>query len=146
MAACFVVSLFNELFRQPGTLRHLQIEHKSDSDIEMILRDKIELKDLINTANRYFPDMIKFCIDMKRRVVCIDEEMHNDMEHVLFDDGSEYVDIYGGNIMIDCDPPEVVWEAHPNIERNRSLGGHGRLLTDERTIDELSEILFEWVK
>ncbi len=112
----------------------------------MILTKITDLDDLIKNGNRCFPDLIKFCIDRKRRVVCIDEEMHIDMEHVLYDDGSAYEDIYGGNIMIDCTPPEVIWEAHPNIERNRMLGGHGRLITDEAVIEELSEILTEWVR
>lgn len=112
----------------------------------MILREKTDIEDLINNGNRFYPDMIKFCIDIKRRVVCIDDDMHVDMEHMLYDDGSEYEDIYGGNIMIDCDPYEVIWEAHPNIERNRVLGGAGRIITDQATIDRLSEILYEWVK
>ena len=97
-------------------------------------------------AKKYHPDMIKFCIDKRRRIVCIDEEMHIDMEHRLYDAGSSYEDIYGGNIMIDREPPEIVWEAHANIERNRSLGGSGRELRDDKTIAELSEILYEWVK
>ena len=111
----------------------------------MILMNKTSLTDLINNGNCYFPDMIKFCIDIKRRVVCIDEEMHIDMEHILYDDGSEYEDIYGGNIMIDDDKPYIIWESHPNIERNKKLGGYGRLLTDTDTIDELNDILYEWI-
>ncbi|MCQ2536265.1 MAG: DUF5674 family protein [Lachnospiraceae bacterium] len=111
----------------------------------MILKESIELEKLINEGNKFFPDMIKFCIDIKRRVVCIDEEMHIDMEHVLYDDGSEYEDIYGGNIMIDEETPYVVWEAHPNIERNKVLGGHGRLLQDEAVIETLNGILVKWV-
>ena len=112
----------------------------------MVLQDIVELKALIESGNNFFPDMIKFCIDRKRRIVCIDEEMHIDMEHMLYDDGSAYEDIYGGNIMVDEDRPYIVWTAHPNIERNKQLGGRGRLLTDEETISELSSILYEWVK
>ena len=111
----------------------------------MVLSVKIDLKDLIQNGNCFFPDMIKFCVDIKRRKVCIDDEMHIDMEHMLYDDGSAYEDIYGGNIMTDCDPYQVVWEAHPNIERNRMLGGYGRLITDEKTLSVLSDILYEWV-
>ena len=112
----------------------------------MVLHDEIELAKLIESGNNYFPDMIKFCIDIKRRVVCIDEEMHIDMEHMLYDDGSDYSDIYGGNILIDGEVPEIVWEAHPNVERNKQIGGHGRLLTDEKIIEELKSILTEWVR
>lgn len=112
----------------------------------MILHNEIALDYLKQNGNQFYPDMIKFCIDRKRRVVSIDEEMHIDMENELYDDGSEFEDIYGGNIMIDSDSPSVVWEAHPNIERNRKLGGRGRLITDAETIDELSEILYRYVK
>ena len=112
----------------------------------MILKEQTELDKIIQDGNKYFPDLIKFCIDIKRRVVCIDEEMHIDMEHLLYDDGSEYTDIYGGNIITTGDKPEIIWEAHPNIERNRKLGGQGRLLTDEKIIGELTSILLEWVK
>ena len=111
----------------------------------MVLSEKTDIKNIIENGNHCFPDMIKFCLDRKRRRVCIDEEMHIEMEHMLYDDGSDYEDIYGGNIMIDCTPYEIIWEAHPNIERNRALGGHGRLITDEETINELSQILYEWV-
>ena len=45
----------------------------------------------------------KFCIDIKRRRICIDEEMHIDMEHELFDDGSEYGDVFGGDIVFSGD-------------------------------------------
>ena len=112
----------------------------------MVLHEAIDIQSLIDNGNQYFPDMIKFCIDKKRRVVCIDEEMHIEMEHMLYDDGSDYSDIYGGNIIIDSEKYSIVWEAHPNIERNKKLGGKGRILTDESTIIELSDILYEWVK
>ena len=112
----------------------------------MVLTDTVELNELKTSGNHFFPDIIKFCIDKKRRVVCIDDEMHIEMEHLLYDNGSEYEDIYGGNILIDRDPWEIIWEAHPNIERNRALGGHGRLLEDTAVINELTDILHEWVK
>ncbi len=115
-------------------------------EIRMILDRATNIEDIIKDGNQFFPDMIKFCIDRKRRKVIIDEEMHIDMEHELYDDGSEYEDIFGGNIMIDREPYEVIWEGHPNIERNKKLGGRGRVITDEDVISDLSEILYEWVK
>lgn len=115
----------------------------------MILERRMSLEDIIENGNQYFPDMVKFCIDRKRRVVSIDEEMHIDMENELYDDGSGPDDIYGGDIMIDSSSPlktHLLWEAHPNIERNRQLGiGHGRTITDQNTIDDLYDILTEWV-
>ena len=78
-------------------------------------------------------------------IVAIDGDMHIDLENELYDNGSENGDIFGGNIM--KDPIEVVWEAHPNIERNRTLGiGRGREITDQKTKDELFDILKTWIR
>ncbi|MCR5267231.1 MAG: DUF5674 family protein [Lachnospiraceae bacterium] len=111
----------------------------------MIIKEAIGLNDIWDNHNHYYEDMVKFCVDRKRKVVAIDADMHIDLEYELYDDGSDDSDIFGGNIM--KDPVEVVWEAHPNIERNRLLGiGCGRELSDPDIIDELSEILNEWIK
>jgi hypothetical protein len=111
----------------------------------MILKETISLDQVWSDYNHYYDDMVKFCIDFKNRTVAIDGDMHIDLENELYDNGSEYSDIFGGNIM--KDPVEIIWEAHPNIERNRILGiGRGRELTDPDMIDELSEILYEWIK
>ena len=111
----------------------------------MIIKEITELKDIWDKYNHYYDDMVKFCVDRKKRIVAIDADMHIDLEYELYDNGSEFEDIYGGNIM--KDPVEVVWEAHPNIERNRSLGiGRGREITDQNTVDELFEILKMWIR
>ena len=111
----------------------------------MVIKEIIDLEDIWTNHNHYYDDMVKFCIDKKRIVVAIDADMHIDVENELYDDGSEVRDIYGGNIM--KDPVEVIWEAHPNIDRNRELGiGRGRELTDQATVDELFDILKSWIK
>lgn len=113
----------------------------------MILKEKITEKELIRDYNHYAESMIKFCIDRKRRIIAIDREMHIDMEHELYDDSSEYADIFGGNFIIEDDKIiEIEWEAHPNIERNRQLQiGAGRRITDQHVIDDLSGIITEWI-
>ena len=111
----------------------------------MVLSNSIDLEELWKNHNHYYDDMVKFCIDKKRGIVAIDADMHIDLENELYDDGSDTKDIFGGNIM--KNPVEVVWESHPNIDRNRELGiGKGRELTDQQIIDELFEILKKWIK
>ena len=111
----------------------------------MIIKDVLEINQIWDDHNHFYEDMVKFCIDKKKRIVAIDADMHIDLEYELYDAGSDSKDIYGGNIM--KDPVEVVWEAHPNIDRNKELGiGKGRELTDQATIDELLEILTYWIR
>ena len=111
----------------------------------MILRNKIDIEDLWNLDSQFYPERMKFCIDKKRKKVSVNMEMHIDMENELYDDGSNEADIYGGDLY--REPiGKIVWEAHPNIARNKELGiGVGRELTDQRTIDELFEILKMWI-
>ena len=114
----------------------------------MILRERASFDDIFKNGNKCHPDRIKFCIDKKREVVSIDEEMHIDMEYELLDDGASPDDIFGGDIVYDTqsDNIHVVWEAHPNIERNKLMGiGQGRELIDPKIIDELHDILIKWV-
>ncbi len=55
-------------------------------------------------------------------------------------------DIYGGDILLD--PIDILWEAHPNIQRNIELGTsqNGRTLKDQSIIDELKDILTYWIR
>ena len=111
----------------------------------MIIREIMDINEIWENHNHYYDDMVKFCIDRKNRVVAIDADMHIDLEYELYDNGSDMEDIFGGNIM--KDPLEVIWEAHPNIERNRTLGiGRGREITDPDVADELYEILKTWIR
>ncbi|MGN0326223.1 MAG: DUF5674 family protein [Lachnospiraceae bacterium] len=114
----------------------------------MVLKEITTVDTLISQGNQEFPDIIKFCIDRKRKVVAIDESMHIDMEYELIDDGSSQEDIFGGDIVIkDAPNYSIKWDSHPNIEQNRLHSyGKGRLLTDEVIIDELFDILKMWVK
>ena len=49
----------------------------------MILKEPIDLEQLWEMEPQYFPNMMKFCLDRKRRVVAVNEEMHNDLEYEL---------------------------------------------------------------
>lgn len=117
-------------------------------DERMILREKTSIDDLYENGNKFHADRVKFCIDKKRELVCIDGEMHIDMEYELIDDGSSPEDIFGGDFVFEGEEKKrtIVWEAHPNIERNRLLGiGQGRKLEDYNLINELTVILSCWL-
>ncbi len=113
----------------------------------MILKEKTSFSELMCKGNRDYEDRVKFCIDRKKRTISIDKSFHIEMEYELMDNGSELTDIYGGDIVrSEVGSVELVWEAHPNIERNRMDGtGIGREITDKNLIEELTEILREWV-
>ncbi|MCR5339036.1 MAG: hypothetical protein K6E75_10800 [Lachnospiraceae bacterium] len=112
----------------------------------MIISKITNLDDLIANSNNFYPDRIKFCIHKPTKTLSIDMFYHIDMENELIDKVGTDKDIYGGDLMLD--PVSVVWEAHPNIQRNVELGTpqNGRTLKDQRIVDELFDILKYWIR
>jgi hypothetical protein len=44
-----------------------------------------------------FPDMVKFVVDIERKLVAIGGELHSDAEDVLIERGSRQESLWGGN-------------------------------------------------
>jgi hypothetical protein len=63
----------------------------------VILRDRISKAELRRLVATPFGDMVKFVADVERGVIGIGGQMHADAEHVLLDDGSSQMDLWGGN-------------------------------------------------
>ncbi|MFH1427535.1 MAG: DUF5674 family protein [Patescibacteria group bacterium] len=63
-----------------------------------IIKEKISQDDLLSFLNKPFPEMIKFVVDVERRLIAFGGEMHADAEQVLIEDGSRQINLWGGNI------------------------------------------------
>ncbi|MCK4353529.1 hypothetical protein KAW65_09010 [candidate division WOR-3 bacterium] len=62
-----------------------------------IVKSRITKKELIANI-RYFKTMIKAVVDVKRRIIAVEDELHSDLEVYLLEDGSEQEDIWGINL------------------------------------------------
>ncbi len=54
----------------------------------LIPAEKIEQKVLKELAKKWFEDMIKYVVDVKREIIAIGGELHADAEEILIEDGS----------------------------------------------------------
>jgi hypothetical protein len=57
----------------------------------------IERAELARLVGQPFPDMIKFVVDLERRLVALGGELHADAEAVLIEQGSRQEALWGGN-------------------------------------------------
>lgn len=48
-------------------------------------------------AREEFEDMIKFVVDLERRIICAGGGLHSDEEQMLLDEGSSQQSLWGGN-------------------------------------------------
>lgn len=111
----------------------------------MILRRRVSLEEIKEMQPQYFEDMVKIVIDGKKELVAVNMEMHSDLGIELYDDGSNEDDLYGANIMYA--DHSIEWSSTLNVKQNRRIqnGTIGRVITDEKTILWLTDIVNKWI-
>lgn len=63
----------------------------------MIVSARIAPTELARLTALYFEDMVKFVVDVERRVAAVGGEMHADAESLLLEQGSRQADVWGAN-------------------------------------------------
>jgi hypothetical protein len=105
----------------------------------------ISLADLREMSTARFGDLVKAVVDLERRLMVVDAEMHSDEEAELLSDGSRQQDLWGINLYPDL--PEAEWlEFDSMINLRPSLGNRSRSVDDPATRERLSEIVRSLVR
>ncbi|HEV7670661.1 MAG TPA: DUF5674 family protein [Thermoanaerobaculia bacterium] len=68
----------------------------------------IESTELSRLTDLFFKDMVKYVVDIERRVAAIGGELHADAEEMLLEAGSRQNDLWGANFYPDKDPDERI--------------------------------------
>ncbi len=63
----------------------------------LIISSRIDPGQLHRLVGAYFTDMVKYVVDVRRRVIGIGGELHADAEQLLLEDGSRQDDLWGAN-------------------------------------------------
>jgi hypothetical protein len=65
---------------------------------EIVIVDRrIEPAELARLVGRFFEGMVKYVVDIERKVAAIGGELHADAEQLLLADGSRQADLWGAN-------------------------------------------------
>lgn len=63
----------------------------------LVVRERIPSADLAVLVGRFFGDMVKFVVDVRRGVAAVGGELHADAEQWLLEEGSLQEDLWGAN-------------------------------------------------
>jgi hypothetical protein len=63
----------------------------------VIVQERIDLDVLRTLVARHFEDMVKFVVDLERRVAAVGGELHADEETLLLEHGSLQQNLWGAN-------------------------------------------------
>lgn len=63
----------------------------------VIVDRRIDPQQLSRLVHLYFGDMVKYVVDVERRIAAVGGELHADAEQLLLESGSRQADLWGAN-------------------------------------------------
>jgi hypothetical protein len=66
-----------------------------------LFREPIPKETIQRLAREEFENMVKFVVDLDRRVICAGGGLHSDEEAMLLEQGSSQSDLWGANFYLD---------------------------------------------
>ena len=111
----------------------------------MIARQILSRDDLREMAPKFFDDMVKGVVDIDRRILAVDAELHSDLETELLDDGSEQKSLWGINLYPEQSADGFL-EFDSVINFRPMQGNRSRGVEDEAVRQRICEVVEQWVQ
>lgn len=73
-----------------------------------IVRKKISKNELRDAAKNMFGDFVKAVIDIERKIMAVDAELHADLEAALLEEGSRQENLWGINLYPDSKDADFI--------------------------------------
>ena len=110
----------------------------------VILDQRIEPSELARLVRLFFEDMVKYVVDLERRVAAVGGELHADAEQLLLESGSRQSDLWGANYYPGRGPDDCI-EYTSLINIRPSQGNRSMQIEDPVIREHLREITFALV-
>jgi Protein of unknown function (DUF5674) len=107
--------------------------------------DTISIDEIRQLAESRFGDMVKGVVDLARRVLLLDADLHADQEAELLAEGSAQTDLWGINLYPDLTTPDWL-EFDSMINLRPSSGNRSRGVDDPATRDAIAELVTALVR
>jgi len=65
-----------------------------------IIKKRIKKEDLNEFLNNPFPEVVKFVVDIEKRILAVGGELHSDAAELLTEKGSDSRNLWGGNFLL----------------------------------------------
>ncbi len=113
----------------------------SSADV-VVIASRIDPAQLARLVREQFEDMVKYVVDVERRVIGVGGEMHVDAEQALLEDGSRQSDLWGANYYPGRGRDGCI-EYTSLINIRPTAGNRGMELQDPVLRERVREITFE---
>lgn len=107
----------------------------------VIVDCRIDRSELARLVDLFFGKMVKYVVDLKRRVAAVGGELHADAEQLLLESGSQQADLWGANYYPGRGRDACI-EYTALINIRPAQGNRGMLIQDPEIRERLREITF----
>ncbi len=110
-----------------------------------IIREKIR-NDYINKfLGKPFEEVVKFVIDIERKIIALGGELHSDAGELLIKDGSDSRNLWGGNIYPLRKKEEILIEYNSLINIKPLKNNFSLEIQDDKIKQEIRKIIDELI-
>ncbi len=113
---------------------------ETEPDI-VIAAERLEPSEVARLVQLFFGDMVKYVVDVERRVAAVGGQLHADAEQLLLEAGSRQVDLWGANFYPGRGPDDCI-EYTALINIRPAQGNRSMLIADETIRGQVREITF----
>jgi len=110
-----------------------------------IIDSSISPAELKVMAEGRFGNMVKAVVDVDRKIMALDGELHADEEALLLENGSRQENLWGINIYPELEGPERI-EFDSVINIRPSQGNRTRGVDDQATREKIVQVVVELLK
>jgi len=107
----------------------------------VVVDHRLDRGELARLVKLFFDDMVKYVVDVERRIAAVGGELHADPERLLLESGSRQTDLWGANYLPGKGPDDCI-EYTSLINIRPSQGNRVMLITDPAIRDQVREITF----
>jgi hypothetical protein len=114
----------------------------ADSERDLVIAaEKLEPSEVARLVQLFFGDMVKYVVDVERRIAAVGGQLHADAEQLLLDAGSRQRDLWGANYYPGKGPDDCIeYTALVNIRP--AQGNRSMLIADDAIRGRVREITF----
>lgn len=105
----------------------------------VLVEKKIEPAELARLVGVYFEGMVKYVVDVERKIAAVGGELHADAELLLLESGSRQADLWGANYYPGRGPEECI-EYTSLINIRPAQGNRAMEIADPEIRERVREI------
>ena len=103
------------------------------------------MDELRKLAAGRFGDMVKAVVDVEKRIIALDAELHSDLEALLLEAGSKQNDLWGINLYPELPPGDLI-EFDSMINVRPSQGNKSRGVDNEAMRKKIAGIIAKGIR